>query len=212
MCSFSRQPIEAAGHEVPAAVLLEQPALGHRDAGRACHQRVGVLDRAVPLRVLELLVLVAGHAVELQQPVLEAGPAAIWPERTSLVFGFQAITALARAPPADVPTLRMSRSACRPLGSSSKTLRKALRAGSSTSEASSTSASISSCRRLWRWARAPARTRARPCRARADVAEALDRVEALRRAPLPRRATRRSARCRSGRAASRRAAPANRGR
>jgi hypothetical protein len=38
-------------------------------------------------------------------------PAAIWPERTSSVARFHAITALARAPPAEVPTVRMSRSA-----------------------------------------------------------------------------------------------------
>ena len=36
--------------------------------------------------------------------------AVTWPERTSLVSGFQAMMALARAPPADVPTRRI---ACR---------------------------------------------------------------------------------------------------
>jgi hypothetical protein len=72
---------------------------------------VGKLDGPVSLRVFQLLVPVAGNTVELQQPVFETLAGRDCPERTSLLAGFQAITALARAPPATVPTLRMSRSA-----------------------------------------------------------------------------------------------------
>ncbi len=39
------------------------------------------------------------------------GAASNWPLRTSSVFGFQAMTAFARAPPAEVPTLMMLASA-----------------------------------------------------------------------------------------------------
>ena len=38
---------------------------------------------------------------------LNPGGASSWPERTSAVLGFQAINALALAPPADVPTRRI---------------------------------------------------------------------------------------------------------
>ncbi len=65
--------VEAPGHEVPPAVLFQQPAFAHLDAGGTGHVRVGELDGAVALRVGEDLAgLIAGDAVELQQPVLEA--------------------------------------------------------------------------------------------------------------------------------------------
>ena len=45
---------------------------GRVGRGRPGHQVVGILNDAVALRILQLLVLVAGHAVEFQQPVLES--------------------------------------------------------------------------------------------------------------------------------------------
>ena len=66
--------IEAARHEMPTAAFLEQAALAHHNASGTGHLVLGELDRPVPLRVVEFLVPVAGDAVELQQPVLEAGP------------------------------------------------------------------------------------------------------------------------------------------
>ncbi len=51
--------VEAPDHEVPAAILGEQAALGHLDTGRRRHLGVGVLDRPVALGVAEFfLVLV----------------------------------------------------------------------------------------------------------------------------------------------------------
>ncbi len=65
-------PVEATGHEVPAAVLLQQPALRHLDSSRPGHLRVRVLDRAPTLRVSEPVVAGARDSVELQQPMPKA--------------------------------------------------------------------------------------------------------------------------------------------
>ncbi len=53
------------------AVFFQQAAVAHLHARCLCHERIGVLDGAVALGILELLVPVSGDAVELQQPVLE---------------------------------------------------------------------------------------------------------------------------------------------
>lgn len=63
--------VETPGHEVRATVLLEQACGRHVDAGGSRHQRVGVLHAPVVATATELLILT--HAVELQQPRLEAG-------------------------------------------------------------------------------------------------------------------------------------------
>ena len=60
--------VEASGHEMIAPVFGQDSAFGHGDARGSSHQVVGVLDQSVPLRIIELAVTVAGHAVELQQP------------------------------------------------------------------------------------------------------------------------------------------------
>src|SRR3984957_19204133 len=65
-------PVETTGHEMPATVLLQEPALGHVDAGRAGHLRVRVLDRAPALGVGEPVVAGALDPVELQQPMPKA--------------------------------------------------------------------------------------------------------------------------------------------
>ena len=112
-------------------------------------------------------------------------PASTWPERTSLVAGFQAMIAFARAPPADVPTLRMSSQRLL-LAAGSASEAPSVVAMGSTSEASSTSASISifvARRRRRPQGRLELQ---RPHAARADVAQALDRVEARGRAALRR--------------------------
>ena len=67
-----RQAVEAARHEMAAAVFLEQAALAHFDAGVARHVCVSVFDHAITLRVLQLLVAVAPDAVELDHPVFES--------------------------------------------------------------------------------------------------------------------------------------------
>ena len=96
------KPVEPARHEMPAAALLEQPALGHLDPRRPRHRasrrtrsRRIPADPRAPCRV-------AAHAVELQQPVLEARrqrrPA---PSAPRPCAAFQAMTAFARAPPAE---------------------------------------------------------------------------------------------------------------
>ncbi|MNV25195.1 hypothetical protein D3C71_1162840 [compost metagenome] len=62
--------VEALGHEMRPAALLQQVAVGHLDAGGARHQRVGVLDAAIVAARAELAVQT--DAVELQQPGLIA--------------------------------------------------------------------------------------------------------------------------------------------
>ena len=70
----SRESIEASGHKVSSAIFLQEPALAHGDARRLRHQVIGILDGSITLWVFQLLVLVARHAVELQQPVIESVP------------------------------------------------------------------------------------------------------------------------------------------
>src|SRR5579859_1129163 len=70
--SAALQAVEALGHEVPPAVLLQKVGVGHLDARGGRHLRVGVLHRAVAFGVDQLLVLVARHSVELQEPVAVA--------------------------------------------------------------------------------------------------------------------------------------------
>ena len=65
--------IEPLSHEVTTSVLFKELALGHGDTGSLSHERVRVLDGAVPLRIFQFLIFVAGHAIELQQPIGEAG-------------------------------------------------------------------------------------------------------------------------------------------
>lgn len=58
--------IEAPGHEVATAVLLEQARGRHHDAGLLRHLRVGVFDDAEAERIFQLLVAIAAYAVELE--------------------------------------------------------------------------------------------------------------------------------------------------
>src|SRR5690606_23665943 len=55
-----------------SSAFLQQLAPGHLDARGARHLRVRVLDDGVTLRILELLVLVATDAIELEQPIAES--------------------------------------------------------------------------------------------------------------------------------------------
>ena len=75
------------------------------------HPVIGILNGAVALRVLQLLVPVAADPVEFHQPVFKPAARLHLPGADFVRFGFQAITALARAPPAEVPTRRISRRA-----------------------------------------------------------------------------------------------------
>ena len=67
-----RPAVEAAGHEMGAAVFLQQAAIAHGDPGGAGHQVIGVFDAAVAERIVEFLVAVGGNAVEFQQPGFES--------------------------------------------------------------------------------------------------------------------------------------------
>src|SRR5450759_2342928 len=58
---------------MPPAALFEQAALAHQNTGVPRHQRIDVLDDPVALRIGEnVLVPVVGNPVELEQPVLKA--------------------------------------------------------------------------------------------------------------------------------------------
>jgi len=63
-------PVEALRHEVGAAILLKQPAGEHGDAGHVRHPGIGILDSAILLPASQIAV--GPHAVELEEPVLEA--------------------------------------------------------------------------------------------------------------------------------------------
>lgn len=67
-----RLAVEAACHEVRAAVLAEEAARAHVDARRARDLGVAVLEQPVTRRVRHAPVAVEGDPVELDQPVLEA--------------------------------------------------------------------------------------------------------------------------------------------
>ena len=67
------KPVEAARHEVSTSVFLEQAALADVNARRTGHQRIGIFDHAVTFGIFKFLVLVAADAVELEDPVIEAG-------------------------------------------------------------------------------------------------------------------------------------------
>ena len=68
--------VEALRHEVPARALGEEQAGHHVDAGGLGHLAVGVLDAPVRRAVAEPVAVSvhagAAHAVELDQPLLEA--------------------------------------------------------------------------------------------------------------------------------------------
>ena len=70
-------PVEPSSEEVGAPVLLQQPALAHRDAGGSGHEVVGVLDTAVrgtcPERVDAPVEACRPGAIEFDEPVAEAG-------------------------------------------------------------------------------------------------------------------------------------------
>ena len=84
-----RRAVEAPGHEVAPPVLLQQAALGHLDAGRLRHQRVGVLDRPVALAGRRaLLVRLPLTPSNFSSQCSKPSPApSTWPERTSSVVG-----------------------------------------------------------------------------------------------------------------------------
>ena len=206
MCSLlaAGGAVEAAGHEVAPAVLLEQAAVGHLDAGGARHLRVGVFDRAVAFGSSSSLSCCRSTPSNFSSQYSNPAGASTWPERTSWSPGSR------RSP----PWRARRRPRCR-------------RAGCPASPAPCRAASDATGRRggehlgrqldegsdvdlVSRAGSGPCagRTPARPSRA-ADVAEALDRVEAPASGP-GRPARRRSARCRSGPGASRRAGPAGR--
>ena len=63
--------VEAASHEMSAAVFLQQPTITHRDPGGAGHQMIGKFDAPVAERIVDFLVAIGCHAVEFQQPRLE---------------------------------------------------------------------------------------------------------------------------------------------
>ena len=71
-----RAPVEALGHEVAARALGQQPAGHHVDPGRLGHLAVGELDapvrRALPQPVAVPVHTGTAHAVQLDQPLLEA--------------------------------------------------------------------------------------------------------------------------------------------
>ena len=160
-------------------VLFEQSAAAHLYPRLLRHQRVGVLDDPVAVRVGEaLLVAVPGDAVELQQPVLEPRRGGDLAGAHLVVSGFQAITALARAPPADMPTLRISRSPASswPLATVVDEVHPAPRGSGGQLD------QLADLDLLVRGhLRAPGRSELEGAgAARADVAEALDRADAVR--------------------------------
>ena len=204
--------VEAAGHEVPAPVLFEQPAFARRDAGCTRHVGIGVARsrRSPSGSARTSLSLLPCTPSNFSSQYSKPGPASICPERTDAgerVPGDDRLGACPAGGGADAQDV--------PHGFSTRAVRRAMR-------------------RAPRWRSAPPRradergdldvfvaVRSRAGRggelqrthaAPADVAEPLDRVEALRASAPGRPARRRSACCRSGRAASRRAAPAVRGR
>ena len=65
--------VEAPRHEVAAPALVVQAASCHLDSRRPRHPRVRVLDAAEAERVSQFPVAVVRDAVELENPVLEAG-------------------------------------------------------------------------------------------------------------------------------------------
>src|SRR5271154_2948128 len=67
---FVAAAVETPGHEMRAAVFLQQPAGRHRDAGARRHQVVSVFNSTVAFRLAEFVVL--ADTVEFQQPMLEA--------------------------------------------------------------------------------------------------------------------------------------------
>ena len=70
----SRQSVKTARHEVTETIFFEQTTLAHLDAGIGCHLVIGVLDRAVTLRILQFPVFIACNAIEFEEPVLETLP------------------------------------------------------------------------------------------------------------------------------------------
>jgi hypothetical protein len=64
-------PVETLDHEVGTPVLLQQPAVGHVDAGAAGHEVVGVFDAPVMAPCTKFVV--QPDTIEFEQPVLEAG-------------------------------------------------------------------------------------------------------------------------------------------
>ena len=64
--------IEAACHEMAAAILLQQTAVAHGDLRSPGHSAVGEFNQAIALGIFKFFVLVAAHAIELQQPVAES--------------------------------------------------------------------------------------------------------------------------------------------
>ena len=68
-----RSPVKTAGHEVTATVLMVQAAVCHLNASGTRHKVIGVFDASVSFRICQFSLLTVGNAVELQQPVLEAG-------------------------------------------------------------------------------------------------------------------------------------------
>ena len=64
--------VETPGHEVMPAGLVQDPAFGHPDAGRPRHEVIRVFDQPVTRGIFQFPVPVAGHAVELEQPVGKA--------------------------------------------------------------------------------------------------------------------------------------------
>ena len=69
-CSDAVEPL---CEEVRSWPLFEELALRHIDTGRLRHLRIGELDAPEPEWVGEFFVSVLGNAVELEQPVFEAG-------------------------------------------------------------------------------------------------------------------------------------------
>src|SRR5690606_27855106 len=77
--------IEATRHEVSSAVLLKQSARHHIDARGNGHLIVGEFDSPVVLGRAELMVF--AHAIEFEQPMLEALRSLELPRSNLVRFG-----------------------------------------------------------------------------------------------------------------------------
>lgn len=64
--------IKALGHKVAAPVLFKQAAFIDGDVCGAHHEVIAIFDQPVTGRVVHALVLVAGHAIESEEPIVKA--------------------------------------------------------------------------------------------------------------------------------------------
>jgi len=95
-----------------SAIFFKLSTFTHIDARIQGQFGIGVLNRTKTLQVIKFLSRLPSTPSNFSSQYSKPSLAETCLERTSLVDGFQAIIALALAPPTDVPTPRISVKAC----------------------------------------------------------------------------------------------------